>query len=81
MKKVLLSIVVLFLSVLAASAQEHTIVGRVTSPEDDLGLPGVTVVIKGNIQKGTVTDMNGDYSLSGVKSTDTLVFSYISYLH
>ena len=79
MKKVLLSIVVLFLSVLAASAQEHTVRGRVTSPEDDLGLPGVTIIVKGNPQKGTVTDMNGDYSLSGVKSSDTLVFSYISY--
>lgn len=78
MKKILLSLAVLLLSVFTVIAQEQTISGRVTSPEDDLGMPGVTVIIKGTLN-GTVTDMNGNFTLSGVADTDILVFSFIGY--
>ncbi len=49
--------------------------GNVT---DDLGdpLPGVTVFIKGS-SSGTITDIDGNYSILNVKSTDILVFSFI----
>ncbi|NQU35023.1 MAG: TonB-dependent receptor [Bacteroidetes bacterium] len=40
------------------------------------GLPGVTVIIKGTTQ-GTTTDINGNYSISGVSAESTLVFSFI----
>ena len=78
MKKALLF---LFLSVLFSInsfAQERTVTGRITSPEDDLGLPGVTVMVKGTTN-GTVTDMNGNYSLSGVSDSDSLAFSYVGF--
>jgi iron complex outermembrane receptor protein len=78
MKKGLLLLTVFFIIVTAAMAQVHTVTGRVTSSEDDLGLPGVTVSIKGTL-KGTVTDVNGDYSIPGVSVSDTLVFSFIGY--
>ena len=78
MKKVLLILTVLLFSVFTVTAQERTVSGRVTSPEDDLGLPGVTVVVKGT-SKGTVTDMNGDFKLSGVNAEDTLAFSYVGF--
>lgn len=39
-------------------------------------LPGVTVVIKGS-SKGTITNVDGLYSLAGVPSDGTLIFSFI----
>ena len=42
--------------------QGITITGRVTTSEDDSGLPGVNVIVKGTAQ-GTVTDVEGNYKL------------------
>ncbi len=39
-------------------------------------LPGVTVIVKGTSQ-GTVTDVEGNYSLSGIAGNSTLVFSFV----
>lgn len=55
--------------------QNNSISGQVTDTEGD-PLPGVTVMIKGTTQ-GTVTDFNGNYSISGISAGTTLVFSYI----
>lgn len=41
-------------------------------------LPGASVVVKGTTT-GTQTDFDGNYTLSGVPSDGTLVFSYIGY--
>ncbi len=70
-----LSTLILFIS-MQSVAQEKTISGVVTSVEDNLTLPGVTVVIKGTTV-GTTTDIFGAFTLGNVKSTDTLVFSYV----
>ena len=58
--------------------QERTITGRVTSSEDNSGLPGVSVIIKGTAQ-GTVTDIDGNYSIS-VREAAVLVFSYVGFV-
>src|SRR5690606_39228619 len=58
-----------------AWAQESTVSGRVTSADDGSGLPGVNVVVKGTTD-GTVTDAEGNYSLSA-PSNGTLVFTFI----
>ncbi len=42
--------------------QTRTVTGKVTSMEDNEGLPGVNVVEKGT-SNGTVTDVQGNYSL------------------
>lgn len=42
-------------------------------------VPGVNVLIKGTTT-GTMTDLDGNYSLSGVNSSTVLVFSSIGYL-
>lgn len=57
------------------SQQEQTVSGKVT---DNAGfpLPGVTVIIKGSTS-GTVTDVNGQYSLSNVAASATLIFSFV----
>jgi TonB-linked SusC/RagA family outer membrane protein len=60
----------------ALFAQEKTISGVVTSSDDGSKLVGVTVVVKGTTT-GTVTDINGKYSIP-VKTNDAiLVFSMI----
>lgn len=60
------------------STASHPLVirGRVTSVDDEAGLPGVNVMIKGS-STGTVTDIRGDYQLSVDDPTTTLVFSFI----
>src|SRR5690606_1901631 len=41
--------------------------------------PGVSVVVKGT-QRGTITDVNGDFSLSVDEENPTLVFSFVGYV-
>ena len=75
--KFLLLTVFIALSELIFS-QTVTIKGKVTSDEDFLGIPGVSVIIKGAV-KGTITDIEGNYILPGVTPKDTLKFSFIGY--
>ncbi|MHA7109148.1 TonB-dependent receptor [Sunxiuqinia elliptica] len=55
--------------------QFKTISGSVID-DSGLPLPGVTVLVKGTT-KGTVTDADGNYSLSNVSSETILVFSFV----
>jgi TonB-linked SusC/RagA family outer membrane protein len=77
MKKLLLT---LMLSVLAMSfplvAQIRTVAGTVLSADDRSPLAGVSVSLKGTTT-GTLTDINGKYSLPVQQENATLVFSYI----
>lgn len=57
------------------SNQQNTISGTVTD-ENGLALPGVTVIIKGTTQ-GTVTNTDGNYSISNIPENATLVFSFV----
>jgi flagellar biosynthesis chaperone FliJ len=50
--------------------------GTVISDEDGKPLPGVNVVVKGTTI-GTVTDVNGNYSLTLPNNASTLTFSFI----
>jgi len=58
-------------------AQERTLNGLV-SDEEGMSLPGVTVIIKGTTH-GTTTDLDGKYSLSGIKPENTIIFSYVGF--
>lgn len=53
--------------------------GTVTSETDQAALPGVTVVEKGT-NNGTVTDLNGQYSLEVSDANAVLVFSYVGFV-
>lgn len=72
---------ILLLSVMAFGltgfAQSGTVSGVVTDALDGSTLPGATVVVKGTVQ-GTVTDINGNYSIR-VEPNTTLVFSFVGY--
>jgi TonB-linked SusC/RagA family outer membrane protein len=65
-----------FVFVISVWAQERVVSGKVTSAEDGSTLPGVNVVLKGTTN-GTVTDSNGNYSLSVPANGGMLVFSFI----
>ncbi|MCD6202314.1 MAG: TonB-dependent receptor [Bacteroidales bacterium] len=58
-------------------AQEIAVKGKVTDASDGSPIPGVNVVVKGTTI-GTVTDAEGNYSLS-VQKGATLVFSFVGY--
>ncbi|MEQ8927545.1 MAG: TonB-dependent receptor [Fulvivirga sp.] len=55
---------------------QTTITGKVTSFEDGEPLPGVSVVIKGTTT-GTVTDIDGAYSINAPEPENILVFSFV----
>jgi TonB-linked SusC/RagA family outer membrane protein len=75
-KILLLSVVMLTMLATQAWAQQRTITGTVTSAEDGLGVPGVSIVVKGT-QMGTVTDFNGQYTLMVPGTAEFLVFSFV----
>jgi TonB-linked SusC/RagA family outer membrane protein len=52
--------------------------GKVISAEENEGIPGVNVIIKGTTQ-GTVTDVNGSYTIEVADRQAVLVFSSIGY--
>lgn len=79
MKKVLLGFALSFLTIVSVLAQTKTITGRVTSSEEPEGVPGASVVVKGTTQ-GTVTNLDGTYSISVPSDASTLVFSFVGYL-
>ena len=59
--------------------QKFKVTGTVTASEDGTGLPGVNITIKGTTT-GTISGMNGEYSIEVGSSDATLIFSYIGYL-
>lgn len=61
-----------------AYAQNKTITGTVSDSKQE-PLIGVNVTLKGNTGVGTITDIDGNYTLSIPSDKATLVFSYIGY--
>ncbi|GAB3561099.1 TonB-dependent receptor [Spirosoma luteolum] len=61
-----------------AYAQERRITGRVTDGNDNTGLPGANVLVKGT-QTGIVTDASGQFSLVVPPGRDVLTVSAIGY--
>src|SRR5690606_13020260 len=62
----------------SVSAQDKTSSGKVTDESDNSLLPGVTVTIKDNANKVTLTDDKGQYQIP-VGNNDVLVFTSIGY--
>lgn len=57
---------------------QKTITGTVTDAKDGSSIPGVNVVVKGTTT-GTITDLNGAYSLKLPANAQELEFSFLGY--
>jgi TonB-linked SusC/RagA family outer membrane protein len=75
MRKLNILLVLLLFSGMQLLAQ-RTITGKVTSADDGLGIPGVTVVVKGT-NSGALTDMDGKYQLTVTKTATSLVYTFV----
>ncbi len=62
----------------SALAQERKVSGTVTSADDNSPMPGVNVVVQGKTT-GTITDGNGNFTISVPGNDAVLVFSFIGY--
>lgn len=77
MKKfTLLFVCLMMFGIHIANAQQKTITGNVTSSDDGMGLPGVSVSVKGTTI-GTITNADGKYSLAVGADAQALVFSFV----
>ncbi len=76
MKKLSL-VLTLVLFAIGATLAQRTVTGTVTDAE---GIPliGASILVKGT-SSGTVTDIDGSYSLSVPEGSNTLVFSYTGF--
>jgi len=63
----------------APAQQGVKITGKVTTAMNNEPLPGVNVLEKGTMN-GTITDLNGNYSLTVAGPSSELVFSFVGYL-
>ena len=76
MKKVMYLMLCLIAGINIVMAQNRQITGTVFSAEDNEPIIGASVVVKGT-QNGTVTDIDGNYTLSVSPNATTLVVSYL----
>ncbi|MBI9036919.1 MAG: SusC/RagA family TonB-linked outer membrane protein, partial [Bacteroidales bacterium] len=63
---------------LSIFAQGITVSGTIVSGDDNFSIPSASVLIKGTT-KGTVSDLEGNYKISGLTEEDILVFSFMGY--
>lgn len=80
MKRILLGKIFVGLMLISSMgfSQQRTVSGKVTSAEDGSALPGVNVLVKGTTT-GTVTTINGTYSIEIPAGATTLTFSFIGF--
>ena len=76
MLKRYLLLLLFFNSLLNLNAQQITVSGRVVAVDDGTALPGVSIVVNGSTL-GTITDLDGKYSISVSSGKDSLQFSYL----
>lgn len=62
----------------SAVIQQESITGKVTDSSGE-PMPGVTIIVKGTTN-GTISDTEGNYTLSNVPSDATIVFSFVGFL-
>lgn len=78
-KQLVFALMTLGLLLFAVSANaQRTITGKVTSASNDDALPGVSIVAKGTT-KGTITDVDGNFSLPIPEGVKVLTVSSIGF--
>lgn len=78
MKKLVSVLFLLSFTLASVYAQNIQVKGTVVSGSDNEPLPGVNVVVKGNTSIGTITGIDGDFTLA-VPSDAVLSISYIGF--
>lgn len=76
MRKLIFLFSCLFIVGVSMVLAQSTISGKVLSAEDGEAVVGATVMVKGTAS-GTITDVNGNFTISLPGQSRTLVFSYI----
>lgn len=74
-KFTLFTLLLFFMSSMSLSAQKK-VSGIVSSAEDGSAIPGVSILIKGT-QTGTVSDLEGKFSLTVPDDKTVLIFSFV----
>jgi TonB-linked SusC/RagA family outer membrane protein len=75
-KTILFTAFLFFLGLQVINAQTKVVKGKVTSADDNKGIPGATVIVKGTAI-GTITGSSGDFEISFDEKYKTLVFSFM----
>jgi TonB-linked SusC/RagA family outer membrane protein len=75
---VMLAVLILLSGNAWAVQQGRTVTGKVTSAEDGTTLPGVNVVEK-STTNGTITDVEGNYTLTVAGGESVIVFSSVGF--
>ena len=78
MKQFYFPILTMLLSI-SIFGQERLLQGNVLDGTTNEALPGVTILVKGT-SIGTVTGVNGEFSLKVSEGNDVLIFSYVGFL-
>ena len=77
MRKLSIFLILLLFAGFQAAAQNQ-ISGKVTNAETGDPIPGASVVVKSQSTIGTSTDMDGNYTLSGIpEDAEALVYSFV----
>ncbi len=76
-KLLLLVLILISIGIHSTSAQEVMVRGMVVD-EKQLPLPGANIVVKGTTV-GTVTDIDGNFSINVPNSSSVLVISFLGY--
>lgn len=79
MRKFLLTCGLLAMVVISTHAQERVLTGRVTTADDGLPLPSLTVALKGTTT-GSTTDSDGNYRIIIPANGGTLIFRFLGYI-
>jgi TonB-linked SusC/RagA family outer membrane protein len=77
-RKFTLSLIITFLCTLVSVSQNSTTVSGVVVDETGNTLPGVSIIIRGSTT-GTISNIDGEFSIQLSKSTDVLLFTYVGY--
>ena len=77
MKKNFLTLLLLIFSV--SSFAQVVVSGKVVDADVQQALPGANVTVKGKVDKGTITDGNGKFSIRMDANADAIEVSFIGY--
>lgn len=58
---------------------QSVVTGKVTASDDNAGLPGVSIKVKGT-GVGVISDLNGNYRIVVPQNNSTLIFSFIGFV-